>query len=36
MARLRSGRTSFAIAHHLPTIRNADVIMVTDAGQIVE
>ena len=36
MARLRQGRTSFVIAHRLSTIRNADTIIVMDAGQIVE
>jgi ATP-binding cassette subfamily B protein len=36
MARLRSQRTSFVIAHRLSTIRDADVILVMDAGQIVE
>jgi ABC-type multidrug transport system fused ATPase/permease subunit len=36
MIRLRSGRTSFVIAHRLSTIRNADMIVVMDAGQIVE
>ena len=36
MAALRSDRTSFVIAHRLSTIRDADVILVMDAGQIVE
>ena len=36
MSRLRSGRTSFIIAHRLSTIRDADTIVVMDAGQIVE
>jgi ATP-binding cassette subfamily B multidrug efflux pump len=36
MARLRHGRTSFVIAHRLSTIRDADMIIVMDAGQIVE
>jgi ABC-type multidrug transport system fused ATPase/permease subunit len=36
MARLRSCRTSFVIAHRLSTIRAADMIVVMDAGQIVE
>ncbi|MCX5740991.1 MAG: ABC transporter ATP-binding protein [Proteobacteria bacterium] len=36
MAALRSGRTSFVIAHRLSTIRNADVILVMEAGTIVE
>lgn len=36
MAALRSQRTSFVIAHRLSTIRDADVILVVEAGQIVE
>src|SRR3712207_5019782 len=36
MAALRSGRTSFVIAHRLSTIRDADVILVMEAGRIVE
>jgi ATP-binding cassette subfamily B protein len=36
MAALRSQRTSFVIAHRLSTIRDADVILVMEAGEIVE
>jgi ATP-binding cassette subfamily B protein len=35
-AELRRDRTSFIIAHRLSTIRDADVILVMEAGQIVE
>ncbi|MFF2808074.1 ABC transporter ATP-binding protein [Streptomyces sp. NPDC058000] len=36
MSSLRAGRTSFVIAHRLSTIRDADLIVVMDAGRIVE
>ena len=36
MAALRQGRTSFVIAHRLSTIRDADLILVMEAGSIVE
>ncbi|HEU5005966.1 MAG TPA: ABC transporter ATP-binding protein [Jatrophihabitantaceae bacterium] len=36
MAALRSNRTSFVIAHRLSTIRDADLILVMQAGRIVE
>jgi ATP-binding cassette, subfamily B, fatty acid transporter len=36
MAELRRDRTSFIIAHRLSTIRDADVIVVMEAGRIVE
>ncbi|MGC9221828.1 MAG: ABC transporter ATP-binding protein [Solirubrobacteraceae bacterium] len=36
MAGLRRGRTSFVIAHRLSTIRDADTIVVMDAGHIIE
>ncbi|MER7833322.1 ABC transporter ATP-binding protein [Streptomyces sp. NPDC095602] len=36
MASLREGRTSFVIAHRLSTVRDADVILVMEAGRIVE
>jgi len=36
MAALRTDRTSFVIAHRLSTVRDADLILVMEAGQIVE
>jgi ATP-binding cassette subfamily B protein len=36
MAALRRHRTSFVIAHRLSTIRDADLILVMEAGRIVE
>lgn len=36
MAALRQGRTSFVIAHRLSTIRDAHLILVMEAGDIVE
>jgi ATP-binding cassette subfamily B multidrug efflux pump len=33
---LRSDRTSFVIAHRLSTIRDADLILMMEAGRIVE
>jgi ATP-binding cassette subfamily B multidrug efflux pump len=36
LLQLMKGRTSFVIAHRLSTIREADEILVIDAGRIVE
>ena len=36
LATLKEGRTSFVIAHRLSTVRNADQILVMEAGRIVE
>jgi ATP-binding cassette subfamily B multidrug efflux pump len=36
MKALRENRTSFVIAHRLSTIRDADLILVMEAGAIVE
>jgi ATP-binding cassette subfamily B protein len=36
MVELRRDRTSFIIAHRLSTIRDADMILVMEAGRIVE
>jgi ATP-binding cassette subfamily B protein len=36
MSRLMEGRTSFVVAHRLSTIRNADLILVMNDGDVTE
>ena len=36
MQRLVRGRTTFAIAHRLSTLRNADRLVVSDGGKVAE
>ena len=36
LAELKAGRTTLVIAHRLSTVRNADTIVVLDAGRVVE
>ncbi len=36
LEQLLKGRTSFVIAHRLSTIRNADMILVLKAGEVIE
>jgi ATP-binding cassette, subfamily B, multidrug efflux pump len=36
LEKLLEGRTSFVIAHRLSTIRNADLVLVLEAGEVIE
>jgi len=36
MERLMANRTTFVIAHRLSTVRNADIILVLENGEIIE
>jgi ABC-type multidrug transport system fused ATPase/permease subunit len=36
LEKLLAGRTTFVVAHRLSTIMRADVILVIDAGKIIE
>ena len=36
MDKLMEGRTTFAIAHRLSTVRNSDCIMVLEQGRVIE
>ncbi|MBP0491350.1 ABC transporter ATP-binding protein [Pararoseomonas indoligenes] len=36
LARLRAGRTTLVVAHRLSTVRDADLIVVMDAGRVAE
>ncbi len=36
LKQLLKGRTSFVIAHRLSTVRNADIVLVIDRGEIIE